>query len=68
MKFVISFKTPDALNDLIKDQCDNLDPESDEYFFTKNSITDTTKKFMMYQEYINIEFDTETKTARVVPL
>lgn len=57
MKFKISFKTPDAIEqvyDLPK--------------FTQEIARDFMQKYMKYGEYITIEFDTEANTAVAVPL
>lgn len=57
MKFKISFKTPDAM-----EQVYDL-PE-----FAQENARDFMQKYMKYGEYITIEFDTEAKTAVAVPV
>ena len=53
MKFQLTFKTPDVL--------DQIDGPG------KSSVCiKTAKKFIEYDEYINIEFDTDTGTAVVL--
>jgi hypothetical protein len=57
MKFRVTFKTPDAVDDAI-----------DEYGMGfKEEIQAAAHKFVTYGEYVTIEFDTKTKTAIVVP-
>lgn len=84
MKFQLTFKTPDVLDQIIEKQsnhcdnhidrdydsddcnlCDEVDNRSSENIA---AIEECAEKFIRYSEYITIEFDTETKTATVVPL
>ena len=58
MKFVITFKTPDVLDDL-----DRLEDISEE---ERSFADELVKQYVEYGEYIRIEFDTETKTAKVL--
>lgn len=58
MKFTLSFKTPDVL-DQLNDMID--DPEE------KAQADLVANKFLKYGEYVNIEFDTENQTAKVLP-
>ena len=57
MKFTLSFKTPDVL-----DQLDLSDEISEEDIEEGKALAE---KFITYGEYIRIEFDTQTKTAIV---
>lgn len=57
MKFNVTFKTPDAVYYAV-------DEYGQEH---KEEIEETASKFVSYGEYVTIEFDTETKTATVVP-
>lgn len=57
MKFNVLFKTPDA----VEYSTDHLSLEE------KVEAMETARKFVQYGEYITIEFDTETKTATVLP-
>lgn len=76
MRFSITFKTPDAMDDAIKDavfadsDCDcGLCPECREVRQEKEpSLRKVAEKFIEYGEYITIELDTETGTATVIPL
>lgn len=52
MKVRLSFKTPD-----VKDQLSEDEREASETVL---------KKFLKYSEYIQVEFDTETNTAKVL--
>lgn len=60
MKIVINLKDPDGVWDSLN-----------EVGLNSNSIKDTDtdeaiNKFISYSEYVSIEIDTETKTARVL--
>lgn len=60
MKFKLQLKDPDGVYDSIT-----------EYFKDFNDLPDEVDavidKFVRYSEYVTIELDTETQTARVVP-
>lgn len=58
MKFTVLFKTPDAVDYSI----DHLSYEE------KVEAKEAAEKFIEYGEYVRIEFDTETKTATVLPV
>jgi hypothetical protein len=58
MKFKITFKDPDGVWDSLQDaklDLNDLPPEVQSVF----------DKFIDCSEYVTVEFDTETKTARV---
>lgn len=57
MKFLITFKTPDA----IEYAADNYDEEQ------REEIREAAKKFVTYGEYVTILFDSKKKTATVLP-
>lgn len=57
MKFKVTFKTPDAVQYALEE----LPAGSD--FESAQKVLD---KFVEYNEYVRIEFDTETQTATVV--
>lgn len=56
MKFTVNFKTPDALYYALKNM------EEDEEFKCK----EFAEKYIKYGEYISVEFDTETRTVKVL--
>lgn len=56
MKFRLTFKTPDVL-DQLESQFDSKEDVQDAVLFANN--------FVEYGEYISIEFDTDTKKAKV---
>ncbi len=58
MKFTITFKTPDVLDEL-----DRLEDISEE---ERSFADELVKRYVEYGEYIRVEFDTETKTAKVL--
>lgn len=75
MKFTLSFKTPDVLDQIDKpslceeckeeledEWCEECCLKTNEYLDTKAMAQD----FVKYDEYISIEFDTEKKTATVL--
>jgi len=76
MKFTITFKTPDAMDDAIKDavfaesDCDcGLCPKCREIRRENEPpIRAVAEKFIEYGEYVYIELDTETGTATVLPI
>lgn len=59
MKVRLSFKTPDVVDDAAKD----IKDEDERAKFKMLAGT-----FFEYGEYVEIEVDTETGTARVVPV
>ncbi len=59
MKFRVTFKTPDALDYALDDF---------PYDESREEAKEVAKQFIEYGEYITVEFDTEAKTATVVPL
>lgn len=60
MKFRITFKDPDGVWSCLKDA--GIDPNEIE-----QDVEDTLRKFILYREVITVEFDTESKTAEVIP-
>ena len=78
MKFQVTFKTPDAVEDSIKDACGSLPGNDHEAPVIKGRLNpyhndvyacqQVAEKFVSYGEYVTIEFDTEKGTATVIPL
>ena len=66
MKFTLTFKTPDVLNqatnDLLREEIDSFNDEETDF----DKVMKTAKKFLVYDECISIEFDTDTQTAKVL--
>lgn len=62
MKFTLTFKHPDVL-DQIDEQFEGDDRDTD-----RDAARSLAGKFLEYDEYIYIEFDTETGEARVKPV
>lgn len=56
-KIKVTFKTPDAVEDAVKNFNGDWGVEID---------TSVFDKFVKYNEYVTIEFDTETQTATVL--
>ena len=52
MKFTLSFKSPDVLDQLTEDE--------------QEEAKKVIEKYIKWSEYISIEFDTELKTATVL--
>ena len=83
MKFRVTFKTPDAVEDCIRHHLQQnaeveRNPDGSEEFVVYRgrlnmchskvfACLNTAAKFVNYLEYITIEFDTETNTAVVIP-
>jgi len=69
MKFRVMFKTPDAVEYGLQssgapdDGMGHLDRDDEDV----QACFALAKKFVQYDEYVTIEFDTETQTATVVP-
>lgn len=59
MTFTITFKTPDAVQVALEELPADADWES------AQKVID---KFVEYNEYVRIEFDTDKGTATVLPL
>lgn len=62
MKFNITFKTPD----LDMQFEDNMYETDDGYRYLKEEVKKALDKFIKYDEIITVEFDTETKTVKVL--
>ena len=60
MKFILTFKTPDVLEQVLGDYLEEDD--------IPQEIMNTAVKFIEYDEFIRIEFDTESNTATVLPI
>lgn len=81
MKFSVTFKTPDcldsALEPYIDTHCENCEQDAVECEACDSlaeaacdkiaDIKNVAEKFIKWGEYVTIEFDTEAKTASVVP-
>ena len=80
MKIRLSFKTPDvtdAVEEYIVKHCsehDEFTPRCDACFDRKQeakyeleALKEQLGKFIEYDEYVTIEFDTEAGTATVIP-
>jgi len=57
MKFRITFKTPDAIQEFL----DGYDGEDD-----YEDVTLFIREYVTYGEYVRLEFDTKTKTVKVL--
>jgi hypothetical protein len=76
MKIFVTFKDPDTMHDAVSEAFDKVEKpdgiDDDEWGLLAPSRRDKvvdqiTADFMAYGEYITIEFNTEARTARVVP-
>lgn len=65
MKFRVTFKDPNAVEDALLDQ---LDSTHDEGGWLHNRMKDTVGKWVERQEYVTLEFDTMDGTCVVVPV
>jgi hypothetical protein len=76
MKFIVTFKTPDAvsctIDEIVKDYVEFNDMEGDEAeeeaFLLKEKMTEFSDRFVKYGETISIEFDMDEETATAVPV
>jgi hypothetical protein len=67
MKFKLTFKTP-YVTDAIDDMADADLNDGEEREALVESGKELARKFVEYDEYIVIEFDTEKQTATVLPV
>jgi hypothetical protein len=71
MKLQVMFKTPDVIDGMMEQAISGAVRESDlteeGLNQIKEEINKTISRYVQYNEYITIEFDTSNKTARVVP-
>lgn len=74
MKIYVTMKTPDALDEAIKEavdeEIDSTMPENECEDIAKRKIKDAkdlAETWFEYEEYITVEIDTETKTCIVIP-
>lgn len=78
MKIVITLKDPDWDRDVLSaaiiddspELFSKLNEEEKELLIEKRSaaILDKLKKWFVYEEYVNLEFDTNDNTMRVMPV
>lgn len=54
MKFSLSFKTPDVTDQIEMDDMDDA---------TRSKVKSVLEKFLQYDEYCTVEFDSDTQTA-----
>ena len=59
MKFTVTFKTPDAVQYALEELPADVDWKE------AQKVID---KYVEYNEYVRVEFDTSTGTAKVVPV
>ena len=60
MQFRVSFKTPDAITDALSHLQESTDDENYE------QALEFARKFVKYDEYLTVEFDTDAGTCTVV--
>ena len=67
MKIQVTFKTPDVVDYAIRCAVENMEV-NDPYEREDKSIeiSDILSKWVNFDEYITVEFDTEEKTAIVI--
>jgi hypothetical protein len=66
MKFIVTFKCPDAVQEAIDYALE--DSESSDNDELRASYEDLTRKFVMFGEMVTVEFDTNEQTAKVLPV
>jgi hypothetical protein len=66
IKFEVTFKTADAVEDAIVWRLGPVNP--DEPDDLRGDMRRVAKRFVKYGEYVTVEFDTEAGTATVVPI
>jgi hypothetical protein len=76
MKFQVVFKTPDAVEEAVRDEAEYMmmseDFVSEETEEAMRDYIENAQEFasqwVQYGEVVTIEFDTKARTARVVPV
>lgn len=68
MKFQLTFKTPDILDEISFDPKGMSVEEREDALNSRFKCEKTAKKYVEYGEYITIEFDTSDNSARAIPL
>lgn len=77
MKLVVTFKTPDAVDHAIAGaleadaRLDVIDDEEERHLVRdalKEKLREAVAEFVRYDEYIDVEFDTRTGKAKVLPV
>jgi hypothetical protein len=66
MKFSLTFKTPDVLDDLHNSITDADLVDNQEQAEQWQARIDFAEQYVKHGEYLTVEFDTEAKTATVV--
>lgn len=66
MKCRLTFKTPDVL-DQLDGSLDFEEDDSNEVAQEKQDLADLIDKFLTYKEHVTVEFDSVTKTAKLIP-
>lgn len=68
MKFRITFKTPDVVEDAIRKavSSNSSSEEENDLDDLRFECEDVVEKFVKYNELITVEFDTESSTATVI--
>jgi len=57
MKFIVTFKSPDAVNQALEDSV----PQN-----KRKEVKSLLEKWIKWEEYLDVEVDTETKKIRVL--
>jgi hypothetical protein len=65
MKYTLTFKTPGVLDQVVTEPITQSDYDDDDSGTT--DLKEFFEKWIRYEEYISIEFDTEANTAVVLP-
>ena len=76
MKFIVTFKTPDAvectIDEIVKDHVEfselEGDEAEDEAAILKDRMTEFADRFVKYGETISIAFDMDEETATAIPV
>lgn len=70
MKFTITFKTPDAVDEAVQEYLSVHEPDEGwtetEECEVEEELRGTFEEFIKFGEYVTIEFDTETRSATVL--
>jgi hypothetical protein len=66
MKFTVTMKTPDVLDEPIRETCEAATSDEREQGYFESEIKEICNRWFEYGEYLTVEVDTDKKTCRVL--
>jgi hypothetical protein len=70
MKFRVTMKTPDAVDNATNDVLDaeGLPPDDETYRERKDELSTIAETWFQFGEFLTVEIDTEVRTCVVIPV